>query len=74
MNKVYIIAVFRTRTYTYGYFNELKKHNIRATIVDTPQQGKVACGISVKFAFEDWAKAQQYLKNYKSGFVSFLRN
>ena len=45
----YIIAVFNSRFSTLNFSNLLKQNNVPCAIINTPQNIKKACGISVKF-------------------------
>ncbi len=45
----YMIAVFRARTETINFANLLRSYGVNVTIINTPRQINVSCGISVKF-------------------------
>ena len=70
---MYLIAVFKSRSYTYAFYNDLLKSKIRCYIVDTPKQNYVSCGISVKFQYEDFAQANNILSKYRQNFVCYLK-
>lgn len=70
----FIIAVFKNRTYTYGFYNALANSGIKCYIVNTPKQNFVSCGISVKFPYKDLAKANEKLSPFRSNFVGYLKS
>lgn len=73
MNTVFLIAIFKNRSYTYAFYNALIKNHIKCYIVDTPKQNHVSCGVSVKFPYKDLAKANEILIPYKKNFVGYLK-
>lgn len=70
MKKIY--AVFKDRTGTMKYYNNLIKLNIACKVVSTPKELGSKCGVSVIFSQKDLLKAKQCLKsaNYPT-FVNF---
>lgn len=46
-------AAFRSRQQTTAFLTELKKQGIRCSIINTPHEIGMGCGLSVKFALED---------------------
>ena len=71
MNKS-VIAIFKNRSYTYAFYNTLQKNKIKCAIIDTPKQNFVSCGISVKFQYKDFSKANNLIQLYKDNFVRFM--
>lgn len=55
----YVLASFRSRNDTVGFYNFLKRNGLRCEIANTPKEAGVGCGISVKFRAE-------YLRAVKS--------
>jgi hypothetical protein len=45
----YVIAAFRSRNSSTKLLDILKKNGISATIVNTPKEAYIGCGLSVKF-------------------------
>lgn len=45
----YVLASFRSRNDTVGFYNFLKRNNVWCEIANTPKEAGVGCGISVKF-------------------------
>ena len=69
---MYIIAVFRSRTQTVNFKEELKKRNIRCETVSTPREVAIGCGLSVKFDKENFLFAKEIQQRMKFGaFVGF---
>ena len=56
----YVLAVFSIRT-----------NKIASSVVETPKFASSSCGISVRFAYKDLAKAKSLLAS--SGTKSFVR-
>ena len=73
MNTKYIIAIFKTRSYTYGFYNALKDSGIKCSIIDTPRQNFKSCGLSVKFLYKDLSKANEKLIFYKKDFIGYFK-
>jgi hypothetical protein len=46
-------AAYRSRQQTTALESELKKHGIRCSIINTPREIGLGCGLSVKFSLED---------------------
>lgn len=44
----YLIVVFRSRTETYNFSYLLKSYGVFSSIINTPRQVTVACGLCVK--------------------------
>jgi len=45
---VYAIIVFRSRTETMKFSQLLRSYGVRNSVINTPRQASVSCGISVK--------------------------
>lgn len=45
----YKIAVFRSRSQTVRFFEELKAYRVPSTVVNTPRELAQGCGLSVRF-------------------------
>ena len=48
-----VLAVFRSRTETLNFASILKSYGVSCSIVNTPRNLNVSCGISVKFNSSD---------------------
>lgn len=69
----FIIAVFSVRTHTHIFYNLLIKSGIKCTIIETPKQAKLSCGISVKFLVKDFAIVKKILNSSLSSFGGFFK-
>lgn len=49
----YFIAVFKSRTQTMKFYDRLKKIGLEASVINTPRQASLGCGLSVKFLYRD---------------------
>ena len=47
----YVIAVFRSRAETIRFYEFLTSNGFGATIINTPKEAGVGCGLSVKVPF-----------------------
>lgn len=64
-----ILAVFRSRTQTLGFAEELKRYGVPVQIVSTPKQARIGCGLSCKFPYSSLPKARGLIG--KGGYSSF---
>lgn len=69
-----IIAVFRSRSHAIDCNRILKALNIGSTLIGTPKEANVGCGLSVKLPYNAYARAKQVIdrENYAS-FAGFLK-
>ncbi|MDE5667261.1 MAG: DUF3343 domain-containing protein [Clostridia bacterium] len=44
-----ILAVFRSRSQAIDCNSRLKRYGISATLINTPKEANVGCGLSLKF-------------------------
>lgn len=44
----YIVAAFRSRSETVGFYEYLRDNGVNAEIINTPKEAGVGCGLSVK--------------------------
>ncbi|NLK17386.1 MAG: DUF3343 domain-containing protein [Clostridiales bacterium] len=65
----YLIAVFKSRTQVIKFHEKLCYFGIRSEVVNTPREASLSCGLSVKFAMEDFGYANNILK--AGGYASF---
>lgn len=65
----YLIAVFKSRTQVIKFHERLRYFGICSEIVNTPREASLGCGLSVKFAMEDFVFANNILRT--GGFASF---
>ena len=70
----YILAIFGGRTQTMAFYQILRSYNISCSVVNTPKQAIVACGISVKFMEKDISVVSSILQRRKfDTFVGIYR-
>lgn len=55
----YAIASFRSRQQVFGFESALKRAGLRAEVVSTPREVALGCGLSVRFASEDWPRVSR---------------
>lgn len=68
----YGFAAFRSRQHTFSFEDILKKRGFNVSIINTPRQAKVGCGVSIKFDLEDYKKVLAMYKKYNpKNFVGF---
>lgn len=69
-----ILAVFRSRSHSIDYAERLKGYGITATLVPTPKEARIGCGLCVKIDGRDAARASAILKTGKySSFKGFYK-
>lgn len=70
----YLIAVFKSRTQVMKFHERLQSNNIASSIINTPREAAMGCGLSVKFYTEDYHGVLNILRteNYYS-FAGFFR-
>ena len=71
---VYYIAVFRSRTQTILFNQVLRSYGVNCSVINTPRQAEVSCGLSVRFWASDMGLARQILSRREfSSFVGFFK-
>ena len=69
-----ILAVFRSRSHSLDYAERLKKYGVAATLVPTPKEARIGCGLCVQFDGRDTPRASAILKTGKySSFKGFYK-
>lgn len=66
----YLIVVFRSRTETYNFSYLLKSYGVYSSIINTPRQVTVACGLCVKTRVYDLNLVKSLLN--RRNFSSFV--
>ena len=56
-----LLAVFRSRTETLKFASLLRSYRIPCSVINTPRNINVSCGISVKFYAQDRQNVNQIL-------------
>jgi hypothetical protein len=57
----YLIVVFRSRTQVVKFYDLLTKYNIPASIINTPREACLGCGLSVKTDVNNFEYARRLL-------------
>lgn len=60
-----MIVVFRARSQTINFANILKSYRVNCSIINTPRQINVSCGILVKFNYADLRTVEDILARRK---------
>jgi len=66
----YYFAAFGSRTQAMRYFDMLKRCGITASILNTPREASLGCGLSVRFNECDFAEAEAIM--YKDCFSAYI--
>ncbi len=70
----YILVIFRVRTQTIAFAQILRSYGISCSVINTPKQALVACGISVKIDERDIGSVISILQRRKfDSFVGLYR-
>lgn len=67
---MYYIIVFRSQTQTYAFNGLLQSYKIPSTVMQTPRQAEVSCGLCVKIPFSALTSAKAILS--RRAFSSFV--
>lgn len=57
-----ILAVFRSRAHSLDYAERLTTHGVQSTIIPSPKEAKIGCGLCVRFDSRYFPRAQAILK------------
>ena len=69
-----VLAVFRSRSHSLDYAEKLKQYGVVATLVPTPKEARIGCGLCVRLDGRDVARASAILKTGKySSFKGFYK-
>lgn len=69
-----VLAVFRSRSHSIDYAEKLKQYGVSATLVPTPKEARIGCGLCVRLDGRDAARASAILKTGKySSFKGFYK-
>ena len=66
----YAIASFRSRQQVFGFESALKRAGLRAEVVSTPREVALGCGLSVRFASEDWPRVSEISRRVRPATLS----
>jgi hypothetical protein len=69
-----ILAVFRSRAHSIDYAERLQQHGVAASLVPTPKEARIGCGLCVRIDGRDAARASAIAKSGKySSFKGFYK-
>ncbi|MGI6705201.1 MAG: DUF3343 domain-containing protein [Clostridia bacterium] len=72
--EIFGIAAFRSRQQVINYHEILKRMGIKATIISTPRELSIGCGLSVRFNLQDMDKAiHEYKWSRPSTLIGFYK-
>lgn len=73
----FVLAVFRSRTQTQNFARIMRERGMACSVVRTPPEAKVGCGISAKVSYYDLPRAERIVWEYRltsfNGFYEFAR-
>ena len=68
------IASFRSRQQVFAFEAALSRAGVRSEIVSTPREVALGCGLSVRFALEDWPRVCETARRARpSNLIGFYR-
>lgn len=65
MNEAFGIASFRSRQQVLKFESALRREGIRASIITTPRDVAVGCGLSVRYELEDFDRVHNAYQRYR---------
>ena len=69
-----ILAVFRSRAHSLDYAERLQKYGVPATVMPTPKEARIGCGLCVRIDERDAPRASAIVKVGKySSFKGFYK-
>ena len=69
-----VLAVFRSRSHSIDYAERLQKYGVPATLVPTPKEARIGCGLCVAFDERSFVRARAILKTGKyTSFKGFYK-
>lgn len=74
MDEIFAIAAFRSRQQVLRFESALKKAGLRASVITTPRDVSIGCGLSVRFELSDQqAVTEMYQKTRPTNLIGFYR-
>ncbi len=74
MNEIFGIAAFRSRQQVLRFESALKRAGVRTSIVATPRDVAVGCGLSVRFEMNNAQDVKSvYMQSRPSNLIGFYR-
>lgn len=74
MEEIFAIAAFRSRQQVFRFESVLKRAGIRASVITTPRDVAVGCGLSVRFETEDQEAVRElYRRTRPTNLIGFYQ-
>ena len=74
MNEIFGIAAFRSRQQVLRFESALKRAGVRTSVVATPRDVAVGCGLSVRFEMKNCQDVKNvYMQSRPSNLIGFYR-
>ena len=74
MNETFGIASFRSRQQVMKFESALRREGVRVSIITTPRDVAVGCGLSIRFELSDFDQvARVYRLSSPSNLIGFYR-
>ncbi len=74
MNESFGIASFRSRQQVLKFENALRREGVRVSIITTPRDVAVGCGLSIRFELEDFGQVYDIYKRLRpSNLIGFYQ-
>ncbi len=70
----YAIVVFRSRNQTATMYDVFLSNGIECSIINTPKEANVGCGVSIRFDLSQLEKAKQLVFSHNGqSFIGFFK-
>lgn len=74
MDEIFGIAAFRSRQQVLRFESALKKAGLKASVITTPRDVSIGCGLSVRFEIGDQAAVKDlYNRTRPTNLIGFYR-
>jgi len=74
MNETFGIASFRSRQQVLKFEGALRREGIRTSIITTPRDVSMGCGLSIRFELEDYPAVREIYSHLQpSNLIGFYR-
>lgn len=74
MNEVFGIASFRSRQQVLKFEGALRREGVHVSIITTPRDVSMGCGLSIRFALEDYPLVREVCNHLRpSNLIGFYK-
>jgi hypothetical protein len=74
MNEVFGIASFRSRQQVLKFEGALRREGIRTSVITTPRDVSMGCGLSIRFELEDYPLVREVCNHLRpTNLIGFYR-